>query len=303
MTALARIDPAAALELEVRLADGLTVRGRVEGPEGAPTFAVIGGVSADRNIKTWWPQQVGPGRALDPSQLRLLSLDFLDDAAAPFPSTQDQARALLALADAAGLQRFGLIGASYGGMVALAFAILAPERVSGVLCVSAAHRSAPNTRAWRSVQREIVALARRAGEPRLGLDLARRFALTTYRTPGEIDRRFDEAAPDSRDAAGVEAWLEARGGAYAEATTPERFTALSLSLDHHEIDPARIACPVDYLAVQEDQLVRIEEIAACAGRTPKGRLHAIRSPYGHDAFLKEDAVLADHIRRFTGAVS
>ena len=280
--------------------------GRLAGPDGAPVFAVLGGISADRHVGAsgdaagWWRAQYGLGRPLDPSRIRILSIDFLDTIR-PWPSTRDQARALFALARAAGIERLSLIGASYGGMVALSAAALAPERVERVLCISAADRASASARAWRSIQREIVELARTLGDAPAGLDLARRLAMTTYRTGAELEARFLDPDPDSRDAAGVEAYLAARGADYAARTRPERFLALSRSLDEHLVDVADIHCPVDYLAVREDRLVPVDQIAAAAGRTPQGRLDVIGSLYGHDAFLKEVDAVADRLAGFVGA--
>ncbi|WP_417494302.1 homoserine O-succinyltransferase MetX [Maricaulis sp.] len=282
------------------------VTGRLTGPDGAPVCLVLGGISADRAVAAshdepgWWSAQAGPGRALDTDNLRILSFDFLADPVKPFPTTTDQARAILALADAAGISRFSIVGASYGGMIGLALAILAPERVEKLLVISAAHRASAMAKAWRSIQRDTVELDLKHSDGRAGLDLARRLAMTTYRTPIELESRFYDPEPGCRDANGVCAYLEARGREFAERVTPQRFLALSRSMDAHEIDPARIDCPVTYLAVVEDQLVPPEQVAEAARATPLGKLERIHSLYGHDAFLKEDAEISAAITRFIG---
>jgi homoserine O-acetyltransferase len=284
----------------------LKVTGRITGPETAPVFVVLGGISSDQNIgglggdAGWWSSQVGSGKALDPENSRLLSVNFLDDSVSPFPSTTDQAAAILALADEAGIEQFSIVGASYGGMIALALAVLAPGRVRAALVISAAHRACAMAQAWRSIQRDTVALGLRHGDSKGGLDLARRLAMTTYRTPNEIENRFYAPAPDSRDSGGVAAYLGARGAAFCETTSAQRFLALSHSMDDHNVDVADIVCPVTYLAIHEDRLVPIEQIAEAAGRTPNGRLKAVRSTYGHDAFLKEDLAISIALRDFIG---
>ena len=57
-------------------------------------------------------------------------MDFLDDAAEPFPTVEDQAAAVLMLADAAGIERFALVGASYGGSVGLSLAAMAANQAA-----------------------------------------------------------------------------------------------------------------------------------------------------------------------------
>lgn len=286
-----------------------SVRGQLIGPANAPAVLVLGGISAGRALVDlpgqagWWPEQAGAGKPLDPARLRLLSADFPDTGSGGYPTTHDQARAFLALADRAGIDRFSVVGSSYGGMIALTLAELAPHRIERALVISAAHRSSAMAQAWRSIQRDTVELALRLGDGAAGLDLARRLAMTTYRTPEELEGRFYEPDPDSRDAGGICTYLEARGADYAERVDPHRFLALSRSMDAHEARVEKIQCPVTYLAVVEDRLVPVEQIAEAAGRTPHGTLKLIHSVYGHDAFLKEETLIAEALNDFTGALT
>lgn len=282
--------------------DVIPVTGRVTGPETGEVVLALGGISAgrfvcsDEGIRGWWCDQAGPGRPIDTEETRLLGMDFVGETAHPFPTTHDQARAALAIADAAGIERFSVIGASYGGMIALALAELAPERIERALVLSAADRSSEMAKAWRAIQRDTVEMGLRLGDPEHGLNLARRLALTTYRTPDEWEDRFGNPEPDSRDAQGVCAYLEARGADFCTHQTAERFLALSRSTDSHGADVTRIACPVTYLAVEEDRLVPLDTIQATCWRTPQGRMEVTSSYYGHDAFLKENTLIAQIIR-------
>ena len=70
---------------------------------------------------------------------------------------------------------------------------------------------------------------------------------------------------DSRDANGIAGYLEARGRDYAETVAPERFLALSHSMDNHTVDLDAIECPVTYVAVLEDRLVPAAQIAEAGG--------------------------------------
>jgi homoserine O-acetyltransferase len=290
----------AALELESGA--WVEAKGRVFGPSGAPPVIVLGGISASRRLIAdetgdgWWPGIAGPGLALCPERQRLLSFDFLAEDAAPFPTANDQAEALIALADAAGFDRFAVVGASYGGTIALAIAAKAPDRVARLDVLCAAHRPHPMTTALRSIQRDIVRFGLARGDGAGGVDLARRIAMTTYRTHDEFEARFRDPEPGSRDADGVEAYLAARGADYAARTSPERFLALSRSMDAVEIDLSRITAPARFLAFREDRLAPLGDIEETAANIPGASVTAVSSLYGHDGFLKETGAVTQFLK-------
>jgi len=292
------------------------------GPADGPLVVVQGGISAGRHVTSteldptpgWWESLVGSERAIDTDRCRVLATDWLGGIGAssgpgrsaeaqedfPIVSSHDQARALLALLDDLGIERVDrFVGASYGGMVALAFAALAPNRVRGVTAISAAHESHPRASAWRSVQRRIVELGARHGEGAEALELARGLALTTYRSRRELAERF--AAPptvlEGRARFAVEGYLEARGRDFAARFTPEAFLALSLAIDLHRVEPERITTPVTLVAATSDELVPVEQIRDLGTRLAGPvRLIEIETRYGHDAFLKEDDTIGAIVR-------
>ncbi len=188
--------------------EGVTVAWRLTGAAGAPVVVALGGISASRRVWLpdeprggWWHEVVGPGLALDTQQFRILSFDYLgasadstgprDGAAFPTVSAYDQAELLLRLLNHLGIASLRAIaGASYGGMVALAFGERYPDRVARLIVVSAADRAHPMASAWRVVQRRIVQFAIESGRPAQGLELARALAMATYRSPEEFGARF-----------------------------------------------------------------------------------------------------------------
>lgn len=284
---------------------------RLTGPAAAPVVCALGGISAHRRVcltedlkASWWPQIAGPGLPLDAARFRVLSFDFIggsadstgpesaDGAGGKFPavSTYDQADALIRLLDALRIPALRTFcGGSYGGMVGLAFAERYPDRVSQLLIIGAADRAHPMATAWRSTQRQMVRFGIESGNPARGMDLARRLAMTTYRSAEEFAARFNgpPTLVDGEYLFPVEEYLGARGRDYAEGRRPEAFLRLSESIDLHRVDVSRIFVPVTAVAVSEDRLVPLADIRAMVARLPDGRLHEISSVFGHDAFLKE----------------
>jgi homoserine O-acetyltransferase len=298
---------------------GVRVGWRLEGAPGTPVVAALGGISAHRRVFAlengrlgWWNEVAGPGRPLDPAQMRLLGFDYLGgsgETSGPssgerFPSisTYDQADLLIRLLNHLGIKSLrSIVGASYGAMVGLAFAERYPDRVTELLAISGGDRTHPMATAWRSVQRRIVQFGLACGRPSEGLELARALAMTTYRSPEEFAARFSEAP---RREAGqfvfpVETYLAARGSDYAARNRPEAFVCLSESIDLHRVDATRIFVPTTVVAVREDQLVPLADLRALAARLPTAKLFEFSSVYGHDAFLKE----AERLRPILGAVT
>lgn len=296
---------------------------RLAGPSTAPVVATLGGISAHRRVYAtddprsgWWHEVAGIGRSFPTDQFRVLSFDYLggsgdttgprDGAAFPSVSSYDQAELLLRLTNHLGLKSLrAIVGASYGGMVALAFGERYPERVAQLIVVSASDRTHPMSTAWRSVQRRIVRFAADCGRPAEGLQIARALAMSTYRSPEEFSARFagSPRAGDHGFVFPVEEYLFARGADYATRYQPDGFLCLSESIDLHRVDAGRIFVPVTAVAVREDQLVPLADMRAMAARLPHGKLQEISSLYGHDAFLKEAEALAPIFARLAGAAA
>ena len=281
---------------------GASVRASLAGPEGAPLLVLLGGISADCFPCGWWRGLAGPGCAADPARHRILGLDFIADPTGEIaPSPRDQAAALCGVLDAIGAARaHAVIGASYGGMIALALGQHFPDRADRLVAISADARPHPASTAIRELQRRIVALGIASGDAEEALSIARGLAMLSYRTREEFAGRFaggiaSEGVLGRSDAG---AYLRSRGEAFAARMTPERFLSLSASIDRHQVDPALIHLPTLLIGADSDQLVppaQMEALAASLGGP--ARLHVLPSLYGHDMFLKD----ADRLSALVGA--
>ncbi len=281
------------------------------GAPHAPTVIVQGGISADRDVCTgreraagWWQELVGHGAAIDLAACRVLSIDWLtpDDLGANVASvsSEDQAAALAALVDELGIGRVhAFVGSSYGAMTGLAFAAAYPEKLRSLVLIAGAHRPHPLATAQRSVQRGIVRLGLASGHVDEALGLARQLAMTTYRGSEEFSRRFT-AGPELRDGRfhfPVEDYLEHAGRRFVERFDPERFLALSESIDLHDISPERVSTPTTLVGFPSDRLVPLADLCELQRRLAgTASLEVVDSPYGHDAFLKETVQLAPVLR-------
>jgi homoserine O-acetyltransferase len=298
----------AALPFEVPLPPALarfgdSVNASISGPEDAPLVVVLGGISAHRFPCDWWPGVAGEGCAVDPTHFRILGMDFIADRyGRRAPATADQAAAVVAVLDAIGVDRaFALVGASYGGMTALAFAQHFPDRVERIVAVSAGAAPHPAATAIRELQRRVVALGIENGDADEALSIARGLAMLTYRTPDEFAARFAGGICDDdvlcRSDPG--AYLRARGDAFRQVMSPQRFLSLSASIDRHCVDPAAIRHPVLLIGAESDQLVPPAQLEALRDTLAgPARLALLPSLYGHDMFLKDAAAISALIAPF-----
>jgi homoserine O-acetyltransferase len=288
---------------------------RLVGNEQGPVVAVLGGISAHRAVtgapgEGWWPEMVGPGLGVDTTQYRVLGIDYFGgfgNSSTPvsggrFPpiSSYDQARALSLIVRHLGLQSLrAILGASYGGMVALCFAERYADLVQHIVVLSGADKAQVLSTAWRSVQRQIVREAIARGDGAAGLKLARALAMATYRSNVEFSLRFGGAPTRSTDRFRfpIEEYLFARGDDYVQKYRAESFLVLSESIDLHQMDATQVHTPATLIAVREDQLVPFSDMQALSARLNGPRqLIEINSIFGHDAFLKEGAALTPIIK-------
>lgn len=282
------------------------LRLRIYGDKARPVVAVAGGVSSGRVAadelvaRGWWRDIVAPGGAVDLDRFCVLAFDFLPnpEERARTISTTDQARALAHALGVLSIEKlFAFVGASYGGMVALAFAAAFPDRVENLCVISAADRPHPAATALRGVQRRIVEFASRAGEPREGVALARQLAMIAYRTPEEFEQRFDHRpGAAAGDPYAVCDYLIARGRAYPMSAG--RYVTLSDSVDRHRVEPQKIRAASLFIGAASDRLVPTGDMRRLAGAVAGSSLIEIDSLYGHDAFLKEAGVIGPRIRQF-----
>lgn len=304
------------IDLALRHAGSRRVRlaWEIQGRAGAPVVLVAGGISAHRHVASsatfpergWVQDLVAAGRALDPAHCRVLAFDYVGaDGRLDAPiDTADQADAVAVLLDALRIPRLqAFVGYSYGALVGLQLAVRHPARLERLVAVSGAHRAHPYAAAWRALQRRAVALGQLQCADLQGLSLARQFAMLSYRTEEEFGERFD-APPEivnGRVRVAAEDYLDAAGAQYVARTPVTAWLRLSESIDLHRVDPAAVRVPTTVVAVEGDRLVPLSDsVALVEGLGRRGRLRVLRSPYGHDAFLKEtdriDALLRSALR-------
>lgn len=285
----------------------------------------------------WWPGVVGPGRAIDTDRWFVVAPNVLGGcqgstgpasvasdgvewgARFPFLTIRDQVGAQMAFARGLGIERFAaVVGGSMGAMHVLEWAIMAPDAVERIAVLAAPAATTADQIALNSVQLEAVRSdpAFRGGAyydapdgdgPTRGLSLARRMAMLNYRTPIELNHRFERSWQSSLDPLGgggrfaVESYLDFHGNRFTRRFDANSYLVLTEAMNSHDIGRGRggteaaldrITARSLVLGIDSDRYFSLDgqrEIARRLRRSVHGPEPVVlRSDYGHDAFLIED---------------
>ncbi|TVQ29356.1 MAG: homoserine O-acetyltransferase [Wenzhouxiangella sp.] len=284
--------------------------------EGANAVLVCPALTGDSDLSSWWPELLGPGRALDPEKDFIVSVDVLGGSGQTtgpthpgpdgqpwegrFPSVTVRDMVLVQglLLETLGVKRLKLvIGGSLGGMQALEWAVAPALPVAAAVAIAAPARQSAWARALNHIQR-------RALEHHDDLELARMVAMLSYRHWDNLDSRF--AASDALPHP-AEQWLEHHGSALKARFDPVAYQRLMAAMDSHDIGRGRgdlntllanTPTPVQVIGINSDLLYPPRDQAELAEALPQARLDLLDVPQGHDAFLIEQAQVNDLVLDF-----
>jgi homoserine O-acetyltransferase len=331
-----------------RLRDPLRLDSGIELPDVHLAYRTWGRLHRDRSnavlvchaltgsadVDAWWPDLLGPGRALDPARDFVVCSNVLgscygttgprsprpggDGAWGPdFPAItiRDIVRAQSALLDLLGIDRLRLVvGGSLGGMQVLEWGLLFPDRVEAIAPIAASARHSAWCIGLSEAQRHAIAAdpAWRGGHypadapPRAGLAAARMIAMCAYRSPASFDVRFGRRREEDGRFA-VESYLQHQGQKLVDRFDANAYVTLTRAMDSHDVGQGRdgwraalgrVRARALVVSIASDVLYVPAEQRDLAAAIPGARLATIPSPHGHDGFLIEGAAVNDLLLEF-----
>ncbi len=285
----------------------------------------------------WWDNMVGPGKPLDTHRFFVIGVNNPGScfgstgpmhtnpatgkpygASFPVVTVEDWVHAQARLADALGIRKFAAVmGGSLGGMQALAWSTLYPDRVAHCLVIASTPKLSAQNIAFNDVARQAILtdpdfhdgdFYAHGVVPKRGLRVARMIGHITYLSDDDMAEKFgrDLRGTDYQFGYGIdfeiESYLRYQGDKFSEYFDANTYLLITKALDY--FDPAR-ACHGD-LAValsgtQAEFLVvsfttdwrfapeRSREIVQALVKNERRVSYAeIDAPHGHDAFLLDD---------------
>jgi homoserine O-acetyltransferase/O-succinyltransferase len=296
-----------------------------------------GGLDAGHPSPGWWQGMIGPGMPFDTNRWFVVCVNVLggcqgstgpasphpDDGrpwASRFPvvTIRDMVRIQAAVADDLGIARWALVaGGSMGGMQALEWGVMYPERVRALLPVATAAAASAGQIGWWSSGRRAIRMDPRwrGGEyydaapgegPHEGLATARMMSMMTFRSDDVFSARFGREVVEPVEGFTlwqrfqVERYLEYQGDKLVRRFDANSYLILTKAMDLHDLGRgrggmdaafARLRAPVTSVGIRSDilypphQAREIVDLAAAAG--VPARYLELDSPHGHDGFLIE----------------
>ncbi len=180
---------------------------------------VAGYYASDPKNVGWWDNMIGPGKPLDTDRFFVVGVNNPGSCfgstgpATPEPQTgrrygsrfpvvtvEDWVAAQARLADRLGIERFAAVmGGSLGGMQALAWATLYPERIANALVIAATPKLSAQNIAFNEVARRAIVtdpdfhggdFYEHGVKPKRGLRLARMIGHITYLSDDAMMEKF-----------------------------------------------------------------------------------------------------------------
>ena len=285
----------------------------------------------------WWDNMVGPGKPLDTDRFFVIGVNNPGScfgstgpmhtnpatgkpygASFPVVTVEDWVHAQARLADALGIRQFAAVmGGSLGGMQALSWSMLYPDRIANCLVIASTPKLTAQNIAFNDVARQAILTDPDFHDgdyyahgvvPRNGLRVARMIGHITYLSDDDMAEKFgrDLRGTDYQFGYGVdfviESYLRYQGDKFSEYFDANTYLLITKALDY--FDPARafngdlaaalantqaefllVSFTTDWRFAPE----RSREMVQALVRNDRRLTYAeIDAPHGHDAFLLDD---------------
>lgn len=312
----------------------------------------VAGTYADQPKSAgWWDNMVGPGKPVDTDRFFVIGVNNLGScfgstgpmhtnpatgkpygAAFPLLTVEDWVAAQARLADRLGIDQFAAVmGGSLGGMQALSWSIMFPERLRHCIVIASTPKLSAQNIAFNDVARQAILTDPdyRGGDfyehgvvPKNGLKVARMVGHITYLSNDDMAEKFGRKLRNAAETNDyqfdfgidfeIESYLRYQGDKFSEYFDANTYLLITKALDY--FDPARehggdltkalSTTKAQFLIASFTTDWRFspersrEIVEALISNRRKVTYAEIDAPHGHDAFLLEDARYMGVVRAY-----
>jgi homoserine O-acetyltransferase len=303
---------------------------------------VAGIAEDDPDNLGWWDNMIGPGKPVDTNRFFVIGVNNLGScfgstgpmsinpstgkpygASFPVVTVEDWVNAQVRVAEHFGIQKFSAVmGGSLGGMQAMAWGMMYPERVDNCVVVASTPKLSAQNIAFNEVARSAILsdpdfhggdYYAHGIKPRRGLRVARMIGHITYLSDDDMAEKFGRELRRPDGASNdynfnfdvefeVESYLRYQGDKFSEYFDANTYLLITRALDY--FDPARDHGD-DLSKAMKDVLAKFlvvsfttdwrfapqrsrEIVKALLDNKLDVTYAEIDAPHGHDAFLLED---------------
>jgi homoserine O-acetyltransferase len=292
-------------------------------PNQTPVILICHALTAGASAageQGWWSPLIGNGKIIDTNRFFVICSNVLGscygttgphqwrkNAANTLPtiSIRDMVRVQATLLDKLNINEplYAVIGGSMGGMQALEWAVMYPERVQRLIAIATCIQHSAWAIGLNRVARHAIMSdpAWQNGhyqeQPAEGFALARMVAMLSYRHKLSFDQRFGRET-NAGDGVDFEicSYLDYQGKKLVSRFDANAYLTLTRAMDLHDITRnrgetgaalSRIKADSWAIGIDTDLLYPAEEVKDWAAKLPNCRYSEIKSAHGHDAFLIE----------------
>ncbi len=295
----------------------------------------------------WWDNMVGPGKPLDTNRFFVIGVNNPGScfgstgpmhtnpatgkpygASFPVVTVEDWVHAQARLADRLGIHQFAAVmGGSLGGMQALAWSMLYPQRIAHCLVIASTPKLSAQNIAFNDVARQAILtdpdfhngdFYAHGVVPKRGLRVARMIGHITYLSDDDMAEKFGRELRNADYQFGfgidfeIESYLRYQGDKFSEYFDANTYLLITKALDY--FDPARahggdlaaalantqaefllVSFSTDWRFAPE----RSREMVQALVKNERHVTYAeIDAPHGHDAFLLDDPRYMSVVRAY-----
>lgn len=311
------------------------------------THHVAGKYSEDDKHPGWWDNMIGPGKPLDTNRFFVIGVNNLAGchgstgpasinpatgkpwgSAFPIVTVEDWVAAQARLADHLGIASFAaIVGGSLGGMQALQWTLMYPDRVRNALVIAAAPNLTAQNMAFNEVARQAIItdpeffggdFYEHGVVPRRGLRIARMLGHITYLSDDAMGAKFGRKLKSGEIRYSfdvefeMESYLRYQGDKFAGEFDANTYLRMTRALDYFDpaaefgddLSAALARAKADFLVVSftsdwRFSTARSREIVKALLDNELSVTYAeLTAAHGHDAFLMPDKHYHDIVRAY-----